>query len=219
MLNLGEFISTFLLISLGLGSGFVLPTTSSITVGLIWGSVIIIASLIGGFFGTTNMNPIFSLYQLLGEKIDFSQFFAQLSGQVLGALLAASLILSIFKRTNTLNINHFAAIASSDRRTFNFLIEFLGSFTLLFIIETIHAFLKNEQLALLTTGLCIAGLIALIGPITGASFNPARDFCPRLVFICYQKKKQEPTSFKNSLLSSNLAPIVAVLVFSFLLYR
>lgn len=219
MISLGEFISTFLLILLGLGSGFLIPVASSLTVGVVWGSVIIIASLIGGFFGTTNMNPIFSFYQLLGEKIDFPQFFSQLSGQVLGALLAASLILIIFKRTNRLNINHFAAIASSDRRAFNFLIEFLGSFVLLLMIEIIHAFLKNEQLALLTTGLFIAGLIAWIGPITGASFNPARDFCPRLVFIFYQKKKQEPTSFKNSLLSSNLAPIVAVLVFSFLLYR
>lgn len=219
MINLGEFISTFLLILLGLGSGFLIPSSSSIIIGLVWGSVIVIASLIGGIFGTTNMNPIFSLYQLLGGKINFPQFFAQLSGQVLGSLLAATLILIVFKQAHRLSINHFAAISSSNRQAFNFFIEFTSSFVLLLMIEIINTFLKNGQLALFTTGFFIAGLIALVGPITGASFNPVRDFCPRLIFICYQKKKQEPTSFKNSLLSSNLAPIVAALIFSFWLSK
>lgn len=216
MINLGEFISTFLLILLGLGSGFWITTSSSVITGLIWGSVIVISSTIGGLFGTTNMNPIFSIYQLLSDKIDFTSFFAQLLGQSLGALLAASLILMLFKRTNVLKVTHFAAIASNSHAFFNFFIELIGSFSLLLMVETINRFVQNKQLALITTGIGIAILIAMIGPITGASFNPVRDFCPRLVFVFYQKKNQQSTQFKNSLLSSNVAPLVATLIFSYL---
>ncbi len=216
---LGELVSTYLLLFLGLGSGFIMKENSTpAKVGISWGGAVIIGSIAGVKLGSFNMNPVFSLVEGLNQQSTVWQVLSQIAGQSAGATMAVVVLLRLFGHSkNELQLKQFAAIASSSARVKNFFIELLGTFIMLGAAAVFDDISITGYLKIAFMGSVIAFLITAIGPITGASFNPVRDLFPRYIFFVYQKKKGISINATNSIISASVAPLLAAVFFSFFL--
>ena len=72
---------------------------------------------------------------------------------------------------------------------FGMLIEAIGTSILAFVIFSIthplNRMIQNREWVPFIIGLTVAVLISLLGPLTQAGFNPARDFGPRLAALIF----------------------------------
>jgi aquaporin NIP len=104
---------------------------------------------------------------------------AQLSGGVLGALLAKGLLLDEGRAS------HYGAATISPLLSGNFagfVVEGLGTFVLVMVVLGVLFNPRvRQEWGPLAIGLSLAFLVMVFGPLTGAAFNPARWFGPALI--------------------------------------
>jgi glycerol uptake facilitator protein len=152
-------------------------------IGLVHGFLLfaLIMSL-GGVSGG-HFNPAVTLAATLLRRLDpvdaVVYVLAQLSGGVLGALLAKALLLDEGRATD------YGATTVSPLLGGNFqgaIVETLGTFLLVlaFCAIAFNPRIRN-QWAPLAIGLTLGFLVIIFGPLTGGSFNPARWFGPALI--------------------------------------
>jgi MIP family channel proteins len=133
---------------------------------------------------------------------------AQLGGAVAGALLVKWL-LTDFPNAEAVN---YGAVGISERLGdkvgLGMLAEFIGTFLLVFAIMGAAVDPRTDRAAgPLAIGAALGLAVMVIGPLTGAGFNPARAFGPALV-------SGEWGGFGDFVLAYVLAPIVGALVAS-----
>ena len=107
---------------------------------------------------------------------------AQLAGAVAAALIV-KLLLNNFANADAVN---FGAVGISDRLDgklgLGMLAEFIGTFTLVFAIMGAAVDPRVDRaVGPLAIGAALGLAVMVIGPLTGAGFNPARAFGPALV--------------------------------------
>jgi len=145
---------------------------------LLFGLVVMFGVVSGGHFNPAitlgaaairRINPIDAAIYLL----------AQLSGGVLGALLAKALL------TDEGRATHYGAASVSPLLGNNFdgaIIEAIGSFLLvLVVLAAVYSKKSFKDWAPLAIGTTLGFIVMVGGPLTGGSFNPARWFGPALV--------------------------------------
>jgi MIP family channel proteins len=145
---------------------------------LLFGLVVMFGVVSGGHFNPAitlgaaairRINPIDAAIYLL----------AQLSGGVLGALLAKALL------TDEGRATHYGAASVSPLLGNNFdgaIIEALGTFLLvLVVLAAVYSKKSFKDWAPLAIGTTLGFIVMVGGPLTGGSFNPARWFGPALV--------------------------------------
>jgi len=163
--NQAQFGSDFAVV--GLAQGFAL-----------FGLIVMFGVVSGGHF-----NPAVTLAAAVIKRIApvdaVIYMLAQLSGGVLGALLAKGLLLDEGRAT------HYAAPQVSGLLGNNFqgsIIEVIGTFCLvLVILAAVYSKKSAKDWAPWAIGATLAFLIMIGGPLDGGSFNPARWFGPALV--------------------------------------
>lgn len=210
---LGEFISTFFLILIGVGGCIFVSKLTRLKVAFIWGFAVFIGSLFGNLFGSSKMNPVFLIVDLATKETTISILFLKLLGEILGAMFATMILLKVTKNRET-NLTNYAAIASVNNKNEAFLLEIVATLSMIFMSSIIADF-SNQLFNTFLMSAYIGVLIFGFAPITGASFNPIRDFVPRCVYSIHQKSWR---NFKDSILSSNVAPIVSSLLWIALYY-
>jgi MIP family channel proteins len=134
---------------------------------LLFGLIVMFGVVSGGHF-----NPAVTLAALI-------YMLAQLSGGVLGALLAKSLLLDEGRASN------YGAAQVSSMLGGNFqgmIVEAIGTFCLvLVILAAVYSKKSVKDWAPLAIGTTLGFIVMVGGPLTGGSFNPARWFGPALV--------------------------------------
>ena len=168
--NQAQFGSDFAVV--GLTQGF-----------LLFGLIIMFGIVSGGHF-----NPAVTLAAAVLRRIDpidaVVYILAQLSGAVLGALLTKSLLLDEGRAT------HYGAATVSpllSGNTAGAVVEALGTFCLVLVILVALLSKKTAKdwaplaLGALAIGTTFVFLVMVGGPLTVASYNPARWFGPALV--------------------------------------
>jgi MIP family channel proteins len=151
----------------GLSQGLVL-------FALIWA----LGSVSGGHF-----NPAVTLGAVALRRIDpvdaVVYVLAQLSGGVLGALLAKGLLLDEGRAS------HYGAATISPLLSGNFagfVVEAIGTFVLVLVVLSVLFNPRvRQEWGPLAVGFTLVFLIMLFGPLTGGAFNPARWFGPALI--------------------------------------
>lgn len=204
---LGEFISTFFLILIGIGGCIFVSDLTRLKVAFIWGMAVFIGSLFGNLFGSSKMNPVFLIVDLATTESTISILFFKLFGEILGAVLATMILLKKTKNRRT-NLTNYAAIASISSKSIAFFIEMCATLSMILMSSIVEGF-SSQLFSIFLMSFYIGVLIFGLAPITGASFNPVRDFIPRCVFSFH---KQDRGNFKNSILSSNVAPLISSLL-------
>lgn len=145
---------------------------------LLFGLIVMFGVVSGGHF-----NPAVTLAAAAIKRIapvDAAIYMlAQLSGGVLGALLAKGLLLDEGRATS------YAAAQVSGLLGGNFqgmIVEAVGAFCLvLVILAAVYSAKSFKEWAPLAIGTTLGFIVMVGGPLTGGSFNPARWFGPALV--------------------------------------
>jgi MIP family channel proteins len=145
---------------------------------LLFGLIVMFGVVSGGHF-----NPAVTFAAAVLRRISpldaVIYILAQLSGGVLGALLAKSLLLDEGRAT------HYAAPEVTGllaNKTAGAVVEAVGTFCLvLVILAAVYSRKSFKDWAPLAIGTTLGFIVMAGGPMTGGSYNPARWFGPALV--------------------------------------
>ena len=145
---------------------------------LLFGLIVMFGVVSGGHF-----NPAITLAAAALRRINpidaAIYMLAQLSGGVLGALLAKALL------TDEGRATHYAApevTALLGGKGDGMIVEAIGTFCLvLVVLAAVYSKKSFKEWAPLAIGTTLGFIVMVGGPLTGGSFNPARWFGPALV--------------------------------------
>jgi glycerol uptake facilitator protein len=205
---LGEFIGTFIMVFFGVGVVAVTVLfgahSGTLQVGIVWGIAIALAIYATRNLSNAHFNTAVSVAMVISGRMSWRDLPVYIVGQLAGAIAAAGVLWlllgssveqvlassqvgfaepspasAIFVETypNTAN-----AVVSTPVA---FLAEALGTFTLVCLIfaltEGANLGRPSPSMAPLFIGLTVTIIICVVGPLTDAGLNPARDMGPRIV--------------------------------------
>lgn len=178
---MAEAIGTFALIFAGCGAIVVDQTFDNalghVGVSLVFGLVVMAMIYSVGNISGAHINPAVTLAFLAAGRQERRDVIPYISGQIMGAVLAAGMLRLFFPGHATLG----ATLPSVDPIR-AFLMELLLSFLLMFVILNVSTGSMEKGIM---AGVAVGGTVAfealIGGPMTGASMNPVRSLGPALV--------------------------------------
>ncbi|RKO92673.1 glycerol uptake facilitator protein [Blyttiomyces helicus] len=203
-----EFLGTFMLVMFGIGSVSAVVLIGALTglweIAIVWGFGISLAIYATASVSGAHLNPALSLTMAIWHNrtgFTFTRAAGYIIAQVLGGIAAGCVNLSIYEPFITDYESRTGIIrgeAGSERSamdgalagtllgpTHALFVEAFGAGVLAFMAFALtdpgNRAIPRKELAPCFIGLTAASLIALLSPITQASFNPARDLGPRIV--------------------------------------
>jgi glycerol uptake facilitator protein len=137
-----------------------------------------IGKVSGGHF-----NPAVTVAMLATRRIEPAQaglyFAAQLVGAIIGSLGVIVIWGTSVAKSTSLGVTSFSSPTNAFQAA---VAEAIGAFIFLFVITAMAADPRAPAgWAGLIIGLTLGVVILMMGPVTGASLNPARSFGPMLV--------------------------------------
>jgi glycerol uptake facilitator protein len=129
-----------------------------------------------------HINPAVTFALAATKRFPWRELPTYWAAQVAGGLVGAFGIWGVFGH-HAIDLGMGQTSFSSSTFTWAgaILAEGIGTFILMFVILGIVDGRSPNELAGLIIGGIVVGIIMVIGPITGASLNPARAFAPELV--------------------------------------
>jgi len=200
----GEFFGTFLLVFFGCGSVCASVTTGGqvgvFQVAIVWGLGIATAIYLTGALSGAHLNPAVTLSLSVWSDFPRRKVPSYLAAQFTGAFAAAVVLYFIFGGTlaafeQANGIVRGQAGSEASAKVFGefyrhplttaqaFGAEVAGTAVMLLVIFCVTDERNKARPRILTAatiGLTVTLLISLLGPLTMACFNPARDLAPRL---------------------------------------
>ena len=178
-----EFIGTFTLIVIGAGS---IMNGKADLLGVALAHGLAIAIMVSAFAAISgaHFNPAVSLGMLVTRRIDGKTFLSYVVAQLAGASVAALILRYIFGwSTDAGKSLGSAAVAAGLSPTKAMIAEAIGTLLLVAVIFGVAVDKRGtfNAVAGFPIGLMISLDILLMGPLTGATVNPARWFGPALV--------------------------------------
>ncbi len=178
-----EFIGTFTLIFIGAGS---IMNGKADLLGVALAHGLAIAIMVSAFAAISgaHFNPAVSLGRLVTRRIDGKTFLSYVVAQLAGASVAALILRYIFGwSTDAGKSLGSAAVAAGLSPTKAMIAEAIGTLLLVAVIFGVAVDKRGtfNAVAGFPIGLMISLDILLMGPLTGATVNPARWFGPALV--------------------------------------
>ncbi|KAM3239356.1 aquaporin NIP1-1 [Capsicum annuum] len=183
---IAEMVGTYFLIFAGCGSVVVNADKGIITfpgIAITWGLVVMVMVYSVGHISGAHFNPSVTIAFATCKRFPWKQVPAYVAAQVLGATLASGTLRLIFNGTD----DHFAGTLPSGTDIQSFVVEFIITFYLMFVISGVAT--DNRaigELAGLAVGATILLNVMFTGPISGASMNPARSLGPAIVSSHYK---------------------------------
>jgi aquaporin Z len=185
-----EFIGTFALIFIGAGAGVMsgIGIGNLVAVALAHGLVIVAFAYAYGHISGTHINPAVTIGVWLAGKIDAMKALLYIVAQLLGAIVAgfvvmwtvqgipvpegvtgtSALVLGATTLNTGLGITPFIGVV----------LEFITTFFLVNTVLNAAVSGKGGNMAGFAIGMTLTLSILFIGPLTGASLNPARTLGP-----------------------------------------
>jgi len=134
-----------------------------------------------------HFNPAVTLSLLATRRIEAMMAALYIIAQVLGAVAAGyALKLAFSEATFSATRGGGLAIALDVTAGQAFLVEAIATFFLVFVVYGTAVDLRGPKIGGLAIGFVVAADILAIGPLTGASMNPARSFGPAVASGIYE---------------------------------
>ena len=179
---LAEFIGTFFLVFFGCGAMVLAELNtnySSEFIPVIFGGAVSIMIYSTGHISGAHFNPAVTLAFWSLGKFPAKRVFGYILFQCLGALLASFLHKVIFIEPHSFGKTVIGISVAPA-----FLIEFVLSFALMFVITSVATDSRAVgELAGIAIGSTVAICAFVGGPLTGASMNPARTLAPAILSL------------------------------------
>ena len=205
---LGEIIGTFIMCFFGIGAvaNATLEVSNAfggpLQVGLVWGLSIAIAIYATRNLSCAHFNPAVTFAMCLSKRMPWKDFPIYVIAQFIGAILAAFLLWALFGQScieastsvdwSSIWAERYPSGVSVAPFYVGAIAEGVGVFLLVFVIfsmtEDSNIGRPDNNLFPLFIGLAFAMIVCVIGSITDAGLNPARDMGPRLVAAIFNMK-------------------------------
>jgi MIP family channel proteins len=157
-----------------------LDKLSTIGVGLVAAFVVIAITYATAYRSGAQINPAVTIALLATGKIRAKEAALFIACQILGAVLGAAVVYSMFGGTMAASLT-----LPADNNVIRALIlETVMTFTAVYVILTTLHNIKNKMayaVGLLAIGFAFGFNVILGGNVSGASMNPARSFGPALL--------------------------------------
>ncbi len=178
-----EFIGTFTLILIGAGT---IMNGKADLLGVALAHGLAIAIMVSAFAAISgaHFNPAVSLGMLVTRRINLNTFISYVVAQLAGAGVAALVLRYIFGWDSDAGKSLGSAAVGAGLSPMKAMIaEAIGTFLLVAVIFGVAVDKRGtfSAVAGFPIGLMITLDILLMGPLTGATVNPARWFGPALV--------------------------------------
>lgn len=208
---IGETLGAFLLVLFGCGSVAVSILFNAyqgiFQIAMVWGIGVTLAIYLTRHLSCAHLNPAVSVAMVIGGRMSARKLPIYLIAQFVGAILAGITIYLLFAPSISAfeSVHHIVRGTPESVQTAKMFGEYysipgsgavvslplaigaeaFGTFLLLLMIfaltEGCNVGRPDEALAPVFIGLAVGSIICLIGPLTQAGLNPARDFGPRMV--------------------------------------
>lgn len=179
---IAEFIGTFALVFVGSASIMIAKDTGSPAglIGIALAHGLILAVMVSALMRISgHFNPAITLGFLATRRIEAAMAGVYILAQLIGAIVAAYSLKYIFPSALfEATRGGGQAIALQVTGGQAFLCEFIGTFFLATVVFGTAVDPKAPKVGGLAIGFVLAADILAIGPLTGASVNPARSFGP-----------------------------------------
>jgi aquaporin Z len=187
---LAEFIGTFALVFVG--SGAIMATritqSSSALVEVALAHGLVLAVFVSALMRISgHFNPAVTLGMLATRRIEVMMAALYIVAQVMGAVIAGYALKASFPDAvfvATRGGGQTVALDITGGQAF--LLEAIATFFLVFVIFGTAVDLRGPKIGGLAVGFTVAADILAIGPLTGASMNPARSFGPAVASGVYE---------------------------------
>jgi MIP family channel proteins len=183
---LSEMLGTYLLVFIGPASvvaASLIPFFSSIEalvfVALAFGSTVAVIIVILGTHSGALINPAVTIASALAGMFKRELFVPYVVFQVIGGLLAGLSLKIVFGPLDSSTSLGATKLASGISPVEGLSLEIVGTFILAISALSASSFFFDSSIKQgILVGATLFTLILLIGPLTGAGFNPARSFGP-----------------------------------------
>jgi len=160
------------------------PLSGADLLGISFAFGLVIAAMVYalGKVSGCHINPAVTFALATTKRFPWREVPAYWAGQVAGAVIGALAIWGLFAQQGIdLGMGQTAFDQSSTTWASAIFAEGIGTFILMFTILGIVDKRSPGDFAGLIIGGVVVAIIMIVGPITGASLNPARAFGPELV--------------------------------------
>lgn len=190
---IAEFLGTFTLCFIGIGSVVVAPNFGIVAPALGHGLVLVGLVFAYGHISGAHFNPAVTVGLLVGGNIEPIKAALYIIVQFIGGIVAAFLIVGVLGGAEAEGVVAFLGDPSGFNygQTTGFLTEpnvwgaaIIEAILIFFLLSAIYqsaVYGKAGDLAAIPIGLTLAACIFATGGMTGASVNPARTLGPALV--------------------------------------
>ncbi len=178
---ISEFIGTFAMVFCGTGAMTINEVTGGdvthVGIAITWG--LIVMAMIYSFaeISGAHFNPAVSIAFAFAKKFSWKEVPKYIIAQVLGALLASSILWMLFPTSE-----FYGATLPSIDVWRAFILELLLTYFLMLVIINVST--GSKEIGTMA-GIAIGGVVLLeamfAGPVTKASMNPARSIAPALI--------------------------------------
>lgn len=177
-----ECVGTFILIFVGTGAVMVnqisLGAVTHIGVSLVFGAVVSALIYSMGHISGAHFNPAVTLAFWQGGYFPKRNVLPYIVAQLLGAIVASGILLLTFGKVANLG----ATLPLNNNWQQSLILETLLTFILMLVILGSAVDPRSHSgFGGLAIGLTVGLEAACMGPITGASMNPARSFGPAVM--------------------------------------
>ena len=179
---IAEFVGTFALVFVGGGAIMAADlaknpagiTQIALAHGLILALMVTATMRVSG-----HLNPAVTLGFVVTRRIEPVMAMVYIIAQVLAAVLAAYALRGLFPAAEVVSSRLGGQFVSGDVSTVQAIVlEFIATFFLVFVVFGTAVDPRAPNVGGFAIGLTVAADILAIGPLTGASMNPARSFGP-----------------------------------------
>jgi len=184
-----EAFGTFILVFFGCGSAVLMgDQIGMLGISLAFGLSIVAAAYSIGSISGAHLNPAVSLGMVTAGRMDMKEFWQYAVAQIIGAIIAALIILIIAQGKadytisgNGLGQNGYGAGYLGEYGVFSAMVfEFVATFVFVSVILGATAKNAPAMMAGLVIGLTLAAIHMVGINVTGVSVNPARSIGPAL---------------------------------------
>lgn len=150
----------------------------NVGIGLSFGLSVMSVVYVFGSVSGAHINPAVSIAFWLNKKLMTKDLIPYIFFQILGGILASTLLFFLLPESKTMG----ETLVNNEDWKVVFIVEFIITFILMFVILQVSD--KSKKLEVFS-GIAIGGVVAfaaiIVGPISGASMNPARSISPALL--------------------------------------
>jgi len=187
---IAEFVGTFALVFVG-GAAVILSKNSGTGVGLLeiaFAHGLILATMVTATMRISgHLNPAVTIGFLVTRRIEPVMAGVYLVAQLTAAMLAAYALKAVFPEALFTAARGGGTVISLDVSSVQaFFAELIATFFLVFTVFGTAVDPQAPKVGGLAIGFTLAASILAIGPLTGASLNPARSFGPAVASGVYE---------------------------------